>query len=335
MGKFLVKHRKINYLQKVVRRVKNAEFVEDALFMDKQPSYVKICNESKADGKLVYVAKTMGCDGFFAELRFVLHEIYFADKYGFIPVATMSEKSCYAEDSEINGSKNPFEYYFKPVSEINYKHAESEYAYVRHNWIQRKQIEVDTGMIENGYKITDKYMQVMAKIVNKYLCYNATVQQYLNDNASLIKSKKVLGVHVRGADFKKGYVNHPFMVTIEEYLSATKKCFESGEYESVFLATDDKQAVEKFKQEFGNKLLYYSDVVRTDGNETVMKSVDQRENHHYKLGLEVIRDMHTLSLCDGLIAGMSNVSIFARILKLSRSQEYDHLNIIDKGIKER
>ena len=228
MAKFLQKHKKINYLQKTLRRLKNSEFVTDVLAMDKDASYIKICNEDKANGKLVYVAKTMGCDGFFAELRFVLHEIYFADKYGFIPVTTMSEKSCYAEAYPINGSENPFEYYFEATSAIDYKKAETDFAYIRHNWIQRRQIEQDTGMVVNNYKITDAYMDTMANIVKKYLHYNTAVQAYLEKNTDMLSGKKTLGVHVRGADFKRGYKNHPFIVTVDEYLVCAKESFEKG-----------------------------------------------------------------------------------------------------------
>ncbi len=333
MGKFLQKHKKTNYIQKTMRRLKNKEFVQDVLEIDKNPSYIKLCNVEKANGRVAYIAQTMGCDGFFAELRFILHEIYFADKYGFTPVATMPKVSCYAEKEPVNGSNNPFEYYFNPVSDIPYDQAEKEYAYVRHNWIQRRQIEQDTGMVVNNYKITDEYMETVSKIVSKYLSYNEIVATYLQENVKPIQGKKVLGVHVRGADFKRGYKNHPHMVTVEEYLQMAKEQFEKGGYDVLFLATDDQEAIEKFSAIFGEKLFYYADVMRTDGDETVMKSQSTRALHHYKLGLEVIRDMHTLSLCSGLIAGMSNVSIFSRVMKQSRGDRYDDLTIIDKGIK--
>lgn len=334
MGKFLEKHKKLNYLQRTFRRRKNTEFVNDVMDMDKNPSYIKICNEEKANGKIVYVCETMGCDGFFAELRFILHEIYFADKYGFVPVATMPACSCYAEKVAVNGSENPFEYFFKPVSNVDYKTAKEENAFVRHNWVQRRQIEKDSGMIENNYLITDKYIETIAYIVNKYLAYNDQVDQYIAENVKDIIDKKVLGVHVRGADFKRGYKNHPFMVTTDEYLQMAKQAFDSGKFDKVFLATDDKEAIDKFTAEFSENLIFFEDVVRTDGDETVMKSIDERELHHYKLGLEVIRDMHALSVCSGLIAGMSNVSIFARILKTARKDKYDFIKIIDKGIKK-
>lgn len=334
MRNFIKKHKKLDYLQKALRRRKNAEFVSDVLEMDKNPSYIKICNEQKADGKILYVTETMGCDGFFAELRFVLHEVYFAKKYGFTPIVTMSEKSSYKEGKPINGTDNPFEYYFKQLSDIDCKTAKDRYAYVRHNWVQRRQIEVDTGMIQNNYKITDEYMSTMAEIVKSHLVYNEPTKNYLNESTLPMQGKKLLGVHVRGADFKRGYQNHPFMVTVDEYLENVKQKYGEGRFDGIFLATDDLEAIDKFSKEFGEKLFYFKDVMRTDGDETVMKSVSDRENHHYKLGLEVIRDMHALSLCEGLIAGMSNVSIFARILKQSRKEEYSLLYIIDKGIKQ-
>ena len=334
MKNFIKKHKKLDYLQKAFRRRKNGEFVTDVLEMDKNPSYVKICNEEKADGKILYVTETMGCDGFFAELRFVLHEVYFAKKYGFTPIVTMSEKSSYKEEKQILGTDNPFEYYFKQLCDIDYKTARENYAYVRHNWVQRRQIEKDTKMVENNYKITDEYMVTMSNIVKDHLVYNDTTKAYLDESTAPMQGKKLLGVHVRGADFKRGYQNHPFMVTVDEYLINVKEKFDGGDYDGIFLATDDLEAIEKFSKEFGEKLFYFKDVMRTDGDETVMKSSSERENHHYKLGLEVIRDMHALSLCDGLIAGMSNVSIFARILKQSRGEEYSLLYIIDKGIKK-
>ena len=100
------------------------------------------------------------------------------------------------------------------------------------------------------------------------------------------------------------------------------------------MATDDKKTVEQFQMAFGDKLVYYKDVVRSDGDETVMKSQSQRENHHYLLGLEVLRDMLTLAACDGLAAGLSQVSYSARIQKKSMGQEYRDLVVLNKGINQ-
>ena len=78
---------------------------------------------------------------------------------------------------------------------------------------------------------------------------------------------------------------------------------------------------------------YVQTLLQDPTDETVMKSTSERENHHYKLGLEVLRDMYTLSCCNGIIAGLSNVSIFARIVKLSRGCDFEFMNYLNKGIK--
>ena len=50
------------------------------------------------------------------------------------------------------------------------------------------------------------------------------------------------------------------------------------------------------------------------------------------LGYEVLRDMYTLASCDGLVAGLSQVSYAARICKRSRNEKYDIEMILNKGI---
>lgn len=66
---------------------------------------------------------------------------------------------------------------------------------------------------------------------------------------------------------------------------------------------------------FGCNVKSYSDVFRSNGNISVAFSESSREQHKFKLGYEVLRDTYTLSKCDILVAGLSNVSYAARILK--------------------
>ena len=63
-----------------------------------------------------------------------------------------------------------------------------------------------------------------------------------------------------------------------------------------------------------------------------MNSRLNRKHHHYLLGLEVLRDMHALAACEGLLAGLSQVVSAARIHKKSIGGEYGDLMIMDKGI---
>ncbi|MBQ8635111.1 O-fucosyltransferase family protein [bacterium] len=334
--KYIKNHKKLNYLQRCIRRINDNAFVDEVLEIGKNPLRINIQKlGDKNDGKLVYIAQTMGCDGFFAELRYLLNELYFADKLGLVPVLTMSEKSSYAEKEPINGTTNPFEYYFLQPTDISLETAKKSFAVVEHNWIQKHFIKADLGY-KSGYAPIDEYFDVMSKLMKKYLRFNEDTKNKVCKVAKeLIGDAKTLGIHIRGADFKRHYDNHPNMVTIEEYATSVEETLKQHNFEKIFLATDDSEAIETFAAKFGDKLVYYKDVIRTSGDETVMKSEVDRPLHHYHLGLEVIRDSYTLSICDGLIAGLSNVSIFSRLMKQSEGLKYDYLKILDKGIKNK
>lgn len=103
-------------------------------------------------------------------------------------------------------------------------------------------------------------------------------------------------------------------------------------FQKIFLATDEKSAVERFEKEFPGKVFYFQDVYRGEGNTSIAFSQSDRPNHHYRLGYEVLRDMYALAFCDGLVAGLSQVVNCARIVKESSGEEYDTLCIINNGI---
>lgn len=332
--RFINKHPKLDYMQRCVRRINDKSFVTEVLDIGKNPLTIKLKRMgNKNQGKIVYICRTMGCDGFFAELRFIVAELYFADIFGFVPVVQMSKTSFYAEKEEINGTTNPFEYYFNPVSELSAEDANESYAVVEHNWYQRNYMGQIFGM-DSGYLPSEEYMFAAAGIVKKYIHLNSSTSSEIQKAVdSVIGNNKTLAVHVRGTDFKKHYKNHPNIVGVDEYIEATEVAMQEHSFEQIFLATDDLNALTQFKQRFGDKVIYYKDVVRTEDDETVMKSNVEREKHHYKLGLEVIRDVYTLASCDGIIAGLSNVSIFARVIKKSVDSDYIYINYINKGIK--
>ena len=70
---FLQKHPMLNYLQRCFRRRKNQGFVEEVMSIGYDPMRLNVVQLGQENqGKMIYIAKTMGCDGFFAELRFLL-----------------------------------------------------------------------------------------------------------------------------------------------------------------------------------------------------------------------------------------------------------------------
>lgn len=119
---------------------------------------------------------------------------------------------------------------------------------------------------------------------------------------------------------------------MKDYEYLIDEAIKKYNFTKIFLATDDNNILNEFKEKYKERLLYYKDVNRTDGTKSIVFENNQRENNNYLNGLEVLRDMYTLANCDGLIAGLSQVSFAARITKKSLNKEYNFLKIIDNGI---
>lgn len=332
---FLKRHPFLDAMQYVLRNYKNKDKCRDAA---NRNGFVLKCHSNgnaNRDKCIYHICFGEPEFGFFALFRTTLKYLAYADRFGFCPIVEWSRPIPYAEKEAVLGTNNPFEYYFDQPTEISleevgvsYNVFESEEVHVVDSFLNR---EIPDG--ENGYIMSEQFIDYLAAIAHKYIRLNAWTSGYIKEQVEKItKGKKTLGVHVRGSDFKLGYNNHPIIVLVEDYIDSAKELLQKGDYEQIFLATDDMTALDKFKKFFSEKLVYYTDVTRTDGEVSVAFSQSERKNHHYLLGLEVLRDMYSLASCDGLVAGISQVSNCARIMRKSWGNEYKDMKILDKGI---
>lgn len=183
--------------------------------------------------------------------------------------------------------------------------------------------------------MSEDYINAMARMMKKYVCYNDKTAQYLDKQyENLLGNKKTVGVHFRGTDFRKQYNNHPVAVEIEQEIEKVRDLLESKGYEQIFLATDEESAVDRFREAFGDKVKVYEDTYREkDGDESIAFSKDAREHHRYKLALEVIRDEYSLTRCSGLVCGYSNVTFIARIMRRAWFEnDFEDYVLINNGI---
>lgn len=325
----LKKNRKIHYLLKVFKHINDEEYVD--FFLERETSPLLL--EFKTYGKeymqkRFYVIKETGRGyGFFAEVHALLAKLAFADLFDLTPVVSWGKEFLYYEENEEEA--NAFESYFKQPALFSLKDIENSRFVTFSKIAQGVWIEQN---LEKGEDISLSYEKTMGEIYKKYVSFNDSIQSKLDEESKvLLKDKKSIGVHFRGTDFRMNYDNHPIAVTIEQEFKAIDEAIEVYGFEQIFLATDEVKAVERFREKYGDRVVWYKDVFRGDTNISVAFSKSDRENHRYRLGYEVLRDMYTLSLCDGFIAGISQVSICARIAKRARDEEYKYLKIIDNG----
>ena len=183
------------------------------------------------------------------------------------------------------------------------------------------------------YNDTEKEIKKFGRLKRKYLHYKPDVQMRLtSDIKSLFEQKTVLGVHIRGTDDKRAFNGHPTYIGIQDYIKEIDKIINGKHYDSIFLATDDQNAVDVVRDKFKTIKFLNFNSFRSDGNVSVVMLDSNRENHKELLGYKVIRDVVALSLCDGFVGNLSMVSLAAQIEAEADNHEFVDKIVLTNGI---
>ncbi len=301
-------------------------------------SLILKCNSlgpDNPDKNIYYIELCERNNGFFAVYHKLLKHLYFADRFGLIPVVRFTKDYLYAESHEVNETDNPFEYYYLQPGSISVEEALRSRNVFKAEYIHTR-IEDLTSRQSGDYEISEEYIELLGRISAKYIHLNKKTKDEIEQDISNIRiNDRTIGIHYRGTDYKRGFSRHPVFTGIDEYIEVASDLLETGEYDRIFLATDDAEAVRRIENRFPGRVITYKDVYRTDGDVSVAFSKDERPDHHYRLGYEVLRDMLTLSRCNALIAGASQVSLAVRITKSSCGEKYKDEKIIFHGVNKR
>lgn len=128
--------------------------------------------------------------------------------------------------------------------------------------------------------------------------------------------KKTLGVQIRLTDMKK----HRGVSGIESYIKKINQILiDNSEIEQIFVSTDDHEVISTLKKSVEKKIIHYEEMFRADKSNPHLDPYDRynssRQYHKYKLALEGILEIFTLTKCDYMLkADVSALSIVAIIL---------------------
>lgn len=316
---------------KGIKHLKNEEYVDFFLNRETDPLLLEFQSKGNSypEEKFYHITEVGKGYGFFAEFHAVLARLAFADTFGFTPVVSWGKDFLYYDSQKGEAYPNAFEWFFEQPTKYRVTDAEQANLVVRAKLVQAVWIEKK---YHKQMDLSPEYEAEIARICQKYIRFRSDVREKLvEEEYALVGKKKTLGVHFRGTDFKLNYDNHPVSVKIEQEFEAIDHALKEQNFEQIFLATDETEAVEAFKERYGDLVVWYKDVFRGEGNVSVAFSQSDRSDHKYNLAYEVVRDVFTLSMCQGLIAGVSQVSICSRIMKRSRDEQYEFVKIIDNG----
>ena len=278
--------------------------------------------------------------GFCALLRKTLLSMSFPDALGMIPVVEWGSKSVYYDTGMDPVTSNVFEYYFEPVSKICSGEVGDcknvvDVTLMRHSLVNSFFFMERASDLFASYHLEGQEIERLAELYKKYIHLNDKTKKYIEDQIhEILDGGSILAVHIRGTDFSLGTKNHPIVIKPEEYLETVKQVYSDGNYEKIFLATDDKNALELFKGEFKNRLLYYKDAFRAESYVGAHATLNDRPLHHYKLGLEVLRDIYTLANCDSFVCGLSQVSFAVRYVNLAMDRKFNSVVVLDHGVNK-
>lgn len=286
---------------------------------------------------ILYLERDSGSGGFCAEWIYWLNRLAFADGIGASFCINWTSSQFYKEKENVSNTNNIFEYYFQQPGRIKVKEA-----------LKSKNVIFDANIADYGYydifapgRLDDYKMQLsdmeaMGVLHGKYIHLKEGLAVEIDKEIrDLMGNEKVLAVHARGADANIPYNNHPIPVSAAVYIEKAKQEARRIGADKIFLATDDNTILKKFLTEFGEKLLYYKAVERSDGLRMNCYGERARRLHHYHLGREIIRDVYTMAHCHGFVCSNSYVSYVVQIVKKSLNQNFEALYCIHTDFRKK
>ena len=321
----LKKDHKVYALATIVRCLKNKELCDSIWGINNDPLQNTIIEQGAINQGCVVYDLYLDHDslGFFGLIRWLCGGLIFAERFGY-KVSMRLSKNCLYYDTEYSETENPLEYYFNLNALISKEEVDNSQNVLR---FVSKHLQLCDLYYEDRYSV-EQY----AKAWKKYFILKEEIASQINDGINrLLGDKKTIGVHYRGTDYKVGYKNHPIAVNIDETIGAVKKALQSGQYDKIFIASDEQDAINRFRMEFGDMVTTYEDTLRSENGNAIHTSDNCRKNHRFLLGFEVLRDVMTLSACSALVAGHSNVSAFADVIKTANEARFEYFQIINKG----
>jgi hypothetical protein len=169
--------------------------------------------------------------------------------------------------------------------------------------------------IEHSSRLED-YRRVLAKLHIKN-----EIKTRVDDLCRLVAiNEKTLGVHVRLTTMSV-HTNY-IPVTIEDYFAEIDQVLESGDYDNLYVATDNVESLVKMENRYASVIRYYPNLLRLP-TETIQNVSEWSWEYDMffrrQFWQESFMEAMTLARCGGMICRDSNFSnaaiVFSQSLK--------------------
>lgn len=267
--------------------------------------------EENADKVFFLMKPGSGIVGLGGILLQVIPNILYARKNNMIPVIDMeSFKNSYITYDEI-GRVNGWEKFFLQPDHWRVEDIKKS-KYIVESMAKREYThEV---IVEECFRAQPK----LEKAVNEY-CH-----KYFDGD------DRILGVLVRGTDYvrMKPYA-HCIQPDLSVILETAREKYECGKYDRIYLCTEEQAVVDKFGNEFGDKVFWYSAPRVKDAVDGYLsESAFYSDYDLYSIGANYWIELCALSRCNALVAGDCSGTQIALLLN---QNEYEDVYIFKLG----
>lgn len=218
-----------------------------------------------------------------------------------------NECVCYEKNQNMYPTKNCWEYYFNQIT------LDNKQTVMKINNLLPAILKYDHS---NSFKELENFQDIKTKFWNNFSLkdeINNVINDFFIEN---LLNKVTLGVQIRLTDMKanRGVKSISFYIErIKQILS------EKPDINQIFISTDDIESIKTIESSIELPIIFHKEMFRADRNNPHLNPYDRYENnrelHKYKLALECLQEIFTLTKCDYfLMAEVSAISMVTCIL---------------------
>ena len=218
----------------------------------------------------------------------------YAEANGFIPVIRVLHSKMY---SDFQGDDIWGKFFEQPYGKetLGWENAQNVWeppfsciSFPMMQWLMNKIIECKSVQLVNTFLINERVKEEIGRIRNDVLP----------------NPQRTIGVLIRGTDYTATQLpGHSVMASPEQVFEKIKEFERSGNYDQIFLSTEDEDILQTMKELCGDRLHFIDQKrFRTQPGELLSHQTKERENEGWLRGKEYLATLQLLSECISFIA---------------------------------
>lgn len=251
--------------------------------------------------------------GFFAAFLSTLNNARWCVKKNIIPVMAWGRNSMFYQEGGYNGSTEPWEYYFEPISEIAVTDAQNIPGVRRWGGYNNPDNEGpgSTWCHSSDYWIhlDQSHRREFKSFITNYVrikeCILVKVENFYK---KYMQNKNIIGIHLRGTDKKIEAIP----VSIESICQAANDFASKLPNCQFFIATDEQSLLDKATELLNGPVISYDSYRSINGSPVHFSSGENYSKG--KIGEECLIEAILLSRCSKFVHTRSNMSSAVLIL---------------------